>query len=103
MIHIKLIYKDKSVVAFETTGHALRYVCSAVSMLTINTVNCIETFTSDVFKCIHEKSGGHIKFEFVSNISKESTLLIRAMVHGLSDAATEYPTQIKITEVRQDD
>ena len=55
---------------FTVKGHAgfsdsgSDIVCSAVSMLVINTINSIEKFTSDEFDVKNDELKGVIEFEF---------------------------------------
>ena len=53
MTSISVIKEDKHIIAFTCNGHAgyaeesEDIVCAAISMLVINTANCIEKFCGD--------------------------------------------------------
>ncbi|MBS5932545.1 MAG: ribosomal-processing cysteine protease Prp [Clostridiales bacterium] len=81
---------------FKTKGHAgyaesgYDIVCSAVSVLIINTINSIETFTSDQFDLIGGDVTSKIEFVILSEVSKESTLLLNSLALGLNSIVEEY-------------
>jgi uncharacterized protein YsxB (DUF464 family) len=85
------IYKnqEEEYVGFQCKGHAgydesgQDIVCAAVSILVLNTVNSIEKFTYDKFKCEAEDETGFIDFMFHSEPSSEATLLVDSMIFGL--------------------
>lgn len=85
------IYKnqEEEYVGFQCKGHAgygesgQDIVCSAVSILVLNTINSIEKFTYDKFKCEAEDETGFIDFMFHSEPSAQATLLIDSMLLGL--------------------
>lgn len=108
MIRI-IFYKtpDNSYAGFELKGHAgfaesgHDIVCSAVSILAINTINSVETFTDDKFKLLAKEKQGIIKFRFLSAPSSDSILLIRSMqlgMEGLKEEHSDY-ISVKIKEV----
>ncbi|MDK2807584.1 MAG: uncharacterized protein PWP24_317 [Clostridiales bacterium] len=68
-------------------------VCAAVSVLVINTINSIETFTKDVLQVNTEEVSGLIEFEVASSISKEAHLLLDALLLGLEGIAADYGTE----------
>ncbi len=65
-------------------------VCAAVSILVINTINSIESFTQDVFRCRKDEKKGLIDFRISSELSRESRVLLQAMMLGLSGVQEEY-------------
>ncbi|MDE7300149.1 MAG: ribosomal-processing cysteine protease Prp [Lachnospiraceae bacterium] len=91
MIQISL-YKDGSgrVCGFRCVGHAgfaesgSDIICAAVSALTMTAVNSIEQFTSDRFSYEEDEKKGRMDFRIVSALSKDSELLLKALVLGLS-------------------
>ena len=95
MINV-MIFRDSTnqYKRFKVSGHAgyaeLGYdiVCSAVSTLTINTINSIEKFTDDKFSAYEED--GEVDFSFTNTVSKESKLLIDSMILGLTDIMESY-------------
>ena len=81
---------------FTCKGHAgyARYgkdiVCASVSALVLNTINSIEAFTEDKFSCAQEEKSGLIEFIIVSEVSKESALLMDALFLGLTQIQNDY-------------
>ena len=65
-------------------------VCAAVSVLVINTLNSIETFTQDVLELNTDEVSGLIEFEMVSKISKETRLLLDSLLLGLQGIESDY-------------
>ena len=95
MISIDFFYsicdKKKRLIAFKIRGHGPEYICSAISVLAINTINCIERFTADKFICDYKKSGGLIDFRLTNkNISREARILIKALDFGLRDVYEKH-------------
>ncbi|MCL2204514.1 MAG: ribosomal-processing cysteine protease Prp [Defluviitaleaceae bacterium] len=88
----------KRVIAFDVHHHGDSYVCAAVSMLVINTVNSIEALTDANFSCNHnEEDGGYISFTMESPRDtlpgREAGLLLDAMELGLESVAEQYPSE----------
>ena len=83
-------------IGFRCVGHAgfARHgkdiVCASVSALVLNTINSIEAFTEDKFSCAQEEKSGLIEFIIVSEVSKESALLMDALFLGLSQIQNDY-------------
>lgn len=90
MINIS-IYKnaDGIYTGFKALGHAgfaqsgQDIVCAAASVLIINTINSIDSFTLDTFDMNTNEDSGLIDFKIISNISNESILLLKSLVLGL--------------------
>ena len=110
MINVEF-YRNKSeeIYKFILSGHSdfgeegNDVVCSAVSVLVINTVNCVEKFTDDGFSLTaDEKNGGYLEFEFSEKdkVSHDAGLLIKAMELGLLEIKNEYSCYIKINDGR---
>ena len=80
-------------------------VCSAVSVLVINTINCIDKFTDEIIQLTaDEVNGGYIEFE-ISNgskrkISHDTELLLKTLDNGLREIQKEYGCYIKINDRR---
>ena len=95
------IYKNdlNECVGFRASGHAgfdeegYDIVCAAVSVLTIHTVNAIDTYTDDQFEVSSNQEDGVIEFQ-ITDPSKEATLLLNAMILGLQDVAKNYENYI---------
>ena len=84
------IYKNvkNECVGFRAFGHAgyavegEDIVCAAISVLTINTMNAIETFTNVDASLEMNEEQGMIDYR-LKNCTKETTLLLNTMVLGL--------------------
>ena len=96
MISITLFVKNQQVIGFECAGHAeyaeegSDIVCSAVSALTINTVNSLERFTQDTFLVEQEEDGGYLKCLLQNGISDASALLMNSLSLGLKMIEDTY-------------
>jgi len=63
-------------------------ICAAVSALAINTVNSVEALTAD--SMTGSQKDGFLQFKFTGRCSKESELLMRSLVIGLTNIQEEY-------------
>lgn len=98
------VYKnpENEYIGLKTSGHAgfadsgEDIVCSAVSVLVINTINSIEAFTKDKFKVKAKDQEGLIEFKFQSTVSAESNLLMDSLVLGLQGIQEDYKKYIQI-------
>lgn len=106
MIKVNLYYNTQgNLWRFKLSGHAgyanpgEDIVCAAVSMLVLNTINSIESFTSEP-ALMKNANKGYIDctFENIQNDkgSKEAILLLKSMVLGLQSVGKEYKDYIKI-------
>ena len=104
------VFKDSHGIykGFKSLGHAgydeygYDIVCSAVSVLILNTVNSIEAFTKDSMKVNAGEDGGFIEVVFDGSVSHDTQLLMNAMVLGLETIQKEYDNayiHLKIKEV----
>ncbi len=92
------IYQNKDDVycGFRMEGHAefAAYgndiVCSAVSVLVINTMNSIEQFTDDEFDSTIHQEEDVVSFDVTSQISSSTELLLNSLVLGLKAIESEY-------------
>lgn len=93
------VYQDSNDVfcGFRMEGHAgfASYgndiVCSAVSVLAINTMNSIEQFTDDKFNGSVQREDGIVSFEIISGpASASAVLLLKSLVLGLNAIQSEY-------------
>lgn len=101
------IYKNEKheCVGFRALGHAgysesgQDIVCAAVSVLTINTVNAIDIFTEDEASLVSDDEQGLIDFKISGRPTKETTLLLKAMILGLEEMADDenYEKYIDLT------
>ena len=97
MIEITRIKNEQGEnIGFRCIGHAgfAKYgkdiVCAGVSALVINTINSIEEFTEDKFSCAQDEKTGLVEFIIVSEVSKESALLMDALFLGLKNIQHDY-------------
>ena len=65
-------------------------VCSAISVLYLNTVNAIEVFTKDDFITEYNPKKDTQLLQMTSSISDESKLLLDAMLLGFESIQKEY-------------
>ena len=65
-------------------------VCAAISVLFINTINAIETFTEDGFVIEDDPKKDTQLLRMTSSISGESKLLLNAMLLGFEGIRDEY-------------
>ena len=104
------VYKNSQGIyrGFKSLGHAgyAEYgediVCSAVSVLVLNTINSIEAFTKDSMKVKSDEQSGMIEVHFDDSVSRDTQILMDAMVLGLKTIQKEYKNKyihLKIREV----
>lgn len=97
MIKTKITRKGPgSIEAFTVENHGDSYVCSAVSMLVINTINSIETLTPQHFDCDYDESGGYIRFSLKGPNDSGAELLLESMLLGLTHVQEQYPSEIEL-------
>ncbi len=88
--------KDGRYAGFVCTGHAgyghsgTDIVCSAVSVLTINTVNAAERFAGQDMHVTKGQEDGVLEVCFADPVNEGTQLLMDAMVLGLQDVARAY-------------
>ena len=90
------IYKNvkNECVGFKALGHAgyaeegEDIVCAAISILTINTMNAIETFTDADISLETDGEIGFIEYR-IEEPTKETSLLLDTMVLGLQTMADD--------------
>ena len=71
-------------------------------MLVINTINSIDTLTKTVPLVETDQKSGYIHCSFEDDITDDATLLMEAMLLGLSQIKEQYGTKyidVKIKEV----
>ena len=93
--------REGMAVGFVVKCHGDPIVCSAVSMLVINTVNCLQNLTpltEDDYRLKWNTKGGFIGFGLVRSglRSTGAGLLLDALVLGLSSVSEQYPNDIKL-------
>ncbi len=99
MITITIFQNQKQYIGLSCEGHAgfdvegKDIVCSAVSMLVINTINGIEQFTEDAFTLDVPQDGSSrndITFRLTEEISSEADVLMKSLVLGLTEIQKTY-------------
>ena len=94
MVTARVIKDPSGYVSFECKGHAgymnkgRDIVCSAISMLTINTANSIMTLTDT--KITVDENDGFISWRFDDVPGREATLLMDSLLIGLRSVEEEY-------------
>jgi uncharacterized protein YsxB (DUF464 family) len=98
MVKIRLyVSEENEYIGFQMKGHAgfaesgKDIVCAAVSVLVINMINSIETFTKDIFQCDIHKTKDVVSFRFQEDqVSPQARLLMDSCVMGLYAIQDEY-------------
>ena len=87
--------------SFGIWGIRLRYCMCRVSALTINTVNSIKCFSSDIFNLEYEDEGGLMILtmdkESRDYPSAETLLLLQSLELGLKNIQKDYNNNISIS------
>lgn len=107
MIRVELYYDKEYLTGFRLSGHAgyadhgQDIVCSAVSVLVINTINAIEALTTEIVTLNSVKqSEGIIDCAFPKRKQgvpdEKATLLLEAMLMGLRSVEQMYGEYIII-------
>ena len=78
-------------------------VCASVSILVINTVNSIETFTKcKVIEAEEDSANGRISVIFPDGTAEDAALLIDSMLLGIRAIEEQYGSKyVKLTEVKE--
>ncbi|MFI3230759.1 MAG: ribosomal-processing cysteine protease Prp [bacterium] len=87
--------KDDKINGFEIDNHGRDIVCSAVSILSLNTINSLEAFTEVPFEVDYNPEGGFLKCVLKEQCAK-SELLINSLELGLKGIEMEYAEDIFI-------
>ena len=87
--------------SFVVCNHGESYVCAAVSMLVINTINSIEVLTGADFASDSNEEEGRIQFSLRTSRAQpegqQAGILLDAMVLGLESVAQQHPDELTIT------
>ncbi|MDO5539831.1 MAG: ribosomal-processing cysteine protease Prp [Eubacteriales bacterium] len=95
MINVIVYKKSGEYMGFRCEGHAgyvaegYDPVCAAVSVLTVNTVNSIEQFTSDGMT-VDADEDGLVVLQLEEDSSDKTKLLLDSMVLGLEAIQKSY-------------
>ena len=91
MTHVSIIKtRNGEYKGFNCVGHSgyaqagEDIVCAAISVLTINTINAIDTFTDVSVSLETDEEQGLIRYKVLDKPTKETTLLLETMCLGLS-------------------
>ena len=82
--------------SIECNGHAgfadygNDIVCSAISVLTINTINSLDTLTKDEISVFQDEDKGIIRFVFKDEPSHDAELLVRSFELGIESIYQQY-------------
>ncbi len=99
--------QNREVEHFTCTGHAgyseygTDIVCAGISMLVINAINSIETFTSTAFICEADEETGDIDFRFTEDIHPDASLLVESMILGLKEIQNDYGKKFLILDFKE--
>ena len=94
MITVKIFKRSDDFEGFQVSGHAgyadsgYDIICAAVSVLTVNTVNSIETLTGDAAEDFEED--GFLSCRFPNGLSEGGKLLMNSMILGLQQIEANY-------------
>ena len=84
---------------FKAVGHAGSgdaggdLVCTAISVLVINTINSIEQLTDDEFTVDSDEEKGMIRFRISAEHSREADILLRSLAIGLMSIESDETKQ----------
>ena len=108
MIRVTILKnRDDEYTGFCCEGHALYadagkdVVCAAVSMLAINTANAIESLAGCDIESTSDKESGMLKISFPQGLDEKGSLLMDAMVLGISETEKSYGSRyVTLTEIK---
>ena len=92
---------DQQFVGFDCLGHA-EYsdendiVCAAVSAMTINCINSIETLTETLFYCDTNEADGMISFRITEKNGTDAQLLLKSLILGFENMESNYEEYIDL-------
>ncbi len=96
-IKAKILKKDGLIYGFDIKDHGDPIVCSGVSVLTINTINSLESLLGIEPNAEIDESG-EIYFTVMDYRSDKVQLLLRALELGLRSIEEEYNNDLKVSE-----
>lgn len=104
MITITVKKRNGNYLEFVSKGHAgyaeegQDIVCAAVSVLVINTVNSLETFTDDQFEV--QEDDGYVSFHLQLRLLR-GTLLMDSLILGLTEIEHSYNNRYLTVKVKE--
>ncbi len=105
MITITVKKRNGNYLEFVSKGHAgyaeegQDIVCAAVSVLVINTVNSLETFTDDQFEV--QEDDGYVSFHFTAPVTERGKLLMDSLILGLTEIEHSYNNRYLTVKVKE--
>lgn len=100
MTRITPLKQNNNLIGFKVDGHAnySRYgndiVCAAVSALSINTINSLQTIAHKRVDVWEED--GYLEYQIRGKPSKQSNILLQSVGMGYRSIAEQYPDYIVI-------
>ena len=101
MVTARVVKDSSGYVSFECRGHAgfmkkgKDIVCSAISMLTINTANSIMALTDT--KISVDENDGFISWRFEGTAGHDATLLMDSLIIGLRSVEEDYSKYLTLS------
>ena len=98
--------EDNLITGFKVLGRKdtpkkARMLYAAVSALVINTVNSLDSLTSDRFDIKQDENEGLIEFHMAEPVSSDGNLLLNSLAIGLKQIAEEYTDKyIRIEQMK---
>lgn len=97
MTHVSIIKtRNGQYKGFNCIGHSgyafsgEDIVCSAISVLVINTINSLEQLAGEKFHIVTNPEEGLIDCRFEHNVNEKSALLLDSMILGLQEIKKQY-------------
>jgi len=88
--------KSKALKGFRCVNHGKDVVCAAVSILTQNTVNSVESLSNSRFQLDFDPDGGFMEFMLVGEIDNKAEILLKSLELGINGIAAEYSSEIEV-------
>ena len=99
---------DHKIIAFDCEGHAgyKRFgkdiVCSAISVLTINTINTLTDILNIQADINTDSKSGIINFRLLEKPTNETELILRSYELGVNGIANEYGSKYCLVTTKED-
>ena len=107
MINAKVFWQKKRLIGFDIKGHAdyapkgEDIVCSAVSILTIATVNSLLEQIGQVL--VKTNDDGYVSCRLADDLSEDKEIkaqaILRTLLIGLNGVSIEYPDYCKLENI----
>ena len=105
MITVTIHRSNDSYAGFKVVGHAgyaeegYDIICAAVSVLVVNAVNSIETFTDDKFEA--KEDDGYVSIRFTAPVTEKGKLLMDSLILGLTEIEHSYNNRYLTVKVKE--